>query len=326
MYCMQSLSRAQAVSALLGIGASLATTTAARSQPARAPLNVGLIDKTFYVLPLWIAMHEGMVDREGLDVHLSYVPAGESAATRLLTGTVDVQLASTDTVIQNVANGGPLRILAGNANKLSHSLIARAPFKRIEDLKGATIGILTLTEGSFFNIQDMLEPHGLVYPRDYKVVTTAGAGARHKLLLDGTIDAGLQSIPWSYVAVDAGLNDLGPAIDYIPNWLFTVWLTNATPTLPHPSMAPFLRALRAGTQRMYADRDLSVRILTDELHIPTAYARRGWDYFTSNDVFSKDLTVTQAGFAKVFETDRKAKLLPDGASSDINRFMVNATG
>ncbi len=307
-------SRRTALGALLGVGATVLGRPAC-SQPALPPLRVGLIDKTFYVLPLWIAMREGLLAREGLDVQLSYIPAGESAQTGLLNGTVDVQLASADAIVQNVANGGPLRMVAGNANKLSHSLIARAPFKRIEDLKGATIGILTLTEGSFFNIQDMLAPHGLVYPRDYKVMTTAGAGARHKLLLDGTIDAGLQSIPWSYVAEEAGLNNLGQAIEYIPDWLFTVWAGRA----PMPA---FTRALRAGTARMYADRDLSVAILADELHMAPGYAGRGWDYFTKNAVFAKDLAVSSSGFSKVLATDKKAKLVPAGAPDDLAAYLA----
>lgn len=32
---------------------------------------------------------------------------------------------------------------------------------------------------------------------------------RHKALLEGTIDAGLPSIPWNYVAEEAGMNNLG---------------------------------------------------------------------------------------------------------------------
>jgi ABC-type nitrate/sulfonate/bicarbonate transport system substrate-binding protein len=314
-------SRRATLRTLAGMGAGFAFGAPVIAHAAPMPLRVGLIDKTFYVLPLWIALHEGYAAREGLDVQLSYVAAGESAATGLLDGSIDVQLASADTVIQNVAKGGPLRIVAGNADKLSHSLIARPQFKRIEDLKGSTIGILTLTEGSFFNIQDMLEPHGLFFPRDYDVVPTAGAGARHKLLLDGKIDAGLQSIPWSYVAEDAGLTDLGEAIAVIPEYLFTVWTVNRL-TMRADTMISFLRALRAGTARMYADRDLSVQILADELHMAPAYAGRGWDYFTSNAVFPKDLSFSRPGFAKVFETDKKARLLPPDAPSNAARYAV----
>ena len=66
----------------------------------------------------------------------------------------------------------------------------------------------------------MLAAHGLNYPGDYQVKHTGGVPPRHKALLAGEIDAGLQSVPWNYVAEDAGMNNLGDAIDYVPDWQF----------------------------------------------------------------------------------------------------------
>src|SRR5262249_62412646 len=123
-------------------------------------------------------------------------------------------------VVQNAATGGPLRIVAGNAGKLVHSLITRAPFKRFEELRGATIGIFNFKEGTFFQLKTMLAAHGLHYPGDYKVMETGGVPPRHKALLEGKIDAGLQSVPWNYVAEDAGMNNLGDVIKYVPDWQF----------------------------------------------------------------------------------------------------------
>ena len=117
--------------------------------------------------------------------------------------------------------------MADNTGKLTHSLIARKPFAQVEDLKGATIGILNMTEGTFFQIKEMLAAHGLHYPQDYSVKETGGVPHRHKALLDGSIDAGLQSIPWNYVGEDAGLNKLGDIIDYVPDWQFVTINANA---------------------------------------------------------------------------------------------------
>ena len=38
------------------------------------------------------------------------------------------------------------------------------------------------------------------YPGDYQVKHTGGVPPRHKALLAGEIDAGMQSVPWNYVA------------------------------------------------------------------------------------------------------------------------------
>ena len=138
----------------------------------------------------------------------------------LLDGSLQVVIGSPESAMQNAAAGGPLRLIAGNAGKLVHSLIARAPFKQIADLRGATIGILNMKEGTFFHIKTMLAAHGLNFPADYKVTETGGVPPRHKALLEGAIDAGLQSVPWNFVAEDAGMNNLGNVIDYVPDWQF----------------------------------------------------------------------------------------------------------
>ncbi len=66
----------------------------------------------------------------------------------------------------------------------------------------------------------MMAAHGLHYPGDYEVKDTGGVPPRHKALLEGSIDAGLQSIPWNYVAEEAGFKDFGEVSKYVPDWQF----------------------------------------------------------------------------------------------------------
>lgn len=70
---------------------------------------------------------------------------------------------------------------------------ARPKFYYIASLKGARIAFLNQTEGTFIQVREMLQRHGLHYPADYSVEETGGVPARHKALLSRTIDAGLQS-------------------------------------------------------------------------------------------------------------------------------------
>ena len=182
-------------------------------------IAVGLVSRTFFNMPLWAAMENGFFAAEGIEVAPTILGSA-SQVPPLLDGSLQVVIGSPESAMQNAAAGGPLRLIAGNAGKLVHSLIARAPFKRIEDLRGATIGILNMKEGTFFHIKTMLAAHGLNFPADYKVTETGGVPPRHKALLEGTIDAGLQSVPWNFVAEDAGMNNLGNVIDYVPDWQF----------------------------------------------------------------------------------------------------------
>jgi ABC-type nitrate/sulfonate/bicarbonate transport system substrate-binding protein len=217
-----------------------------------------------------------------------------------------------------------VRLIAGNTGKLTHSLLARAPFRSIQDLKGATIGILNMTEGTFFQIKDMLARHGLHYPGDYKVKETGGVPARHKALLEGSIDAGLQSIPWSYVGEDAGFHKLGDIVDYVPDWQFVSTNANADWAAANRELVTgFLRAICRATDWFYANPDASAQIAAEELPAPIEHARRGWRHYTATNALTRDVSINPAGLAKVLATLRAAELLPAGASLDRARYVID---
>lgn len=273
-------------------------------------LAFGLISRTFYYVPVWAALEQGYFTDEGLDVDISIIGSGTQAA-KLLSGELQITGAPPEGVVQNVEAGGSLAIIGGNSGRLSHFLITQPRFKRIEDLRGATLGILTFTEGSFFHFQPMMEKHGMRYPEDYKVVPTGGAPHRHQLLLDGHIDAGLQSIPWVYTAEEAGFSNLGSINDYIPDWQFNSFNLDTRWAEKNPSaVMRFLRAILRGSEWMYSDRAGSTALAARELGIALDHAERGWDYFISTGNITRDLEVNRPGLACVIESQIKAGLLP----------------
>jgi ABC-type nitrate/sulfonate/bicarbonate transport system substrate-binding protein len=279
-------------------------------------LSVGLVSRTYFNMPLWAGLEHGYFAAEGIEIEapiLGNAPQGPP----LLDGSLQLFIGGTESIIQNAAEGGPLRMVGGNAGKLVHSLIARAPFKRIEDLRGATIGILTLTEGTFFHLKTMLDAHGLHYPADYKVTNTGGVPPRHKALLESKIDAGLQSVPWNYVAEDAGMNNLGDVIEYVPDWQFvSINASRDWAVKNRDLLVRFLRAMLRGTAWLYANRAAASVIAARELPAPIAHAERAWDFFTGTNALTRDMSVNAKGVAKVISTLQEAELLSRTAPAD----------
>lgn len=279
-------------------------------------MAIGLVSRTYFNMPLWIAQEYGYFAAEGLAVE-GTIAGNASQVPPLLDGTWHAYIGSTEPVIENVAAGGPLRIVAGNAGKLVHSLIARAPFKRVEDLRGRLIGIFTEKEGTFFHAKAMLAAHGLNYPGDYTVKHTGGVPPRHKALLAGEIDAGMQSVPWNYLAEDAGMNNLGDAIDYVPDWQFVSVNVNGDWAGRNRAMVVrFLRALIRGTAWLYENRAAASVIAARELPAPLNHAERAWDFFTGTDAMTRDSSVNLKGLANVIATLKEAGLLRHDAPTD----------
>jgi ABC-type nitrate/sulfonate/bicarbonate transport system substrate-binding protein len=279
-------------------------------------LAVGLVSRTYFNMPLWIGLERGDFADEGLAVEPTIV-GNVSQVEPLLDGRFQVFIGSPEPPIQNAAAGGPLRIVAGNCGKLVHSLIARAPFKRIEDLRGRTIGIFNFKEGTFFHVKTMLAAHGLHYPADYKVQQTGGVPPRHKALLAGEIDAGLQSVPWNYVAEDAGMNNLGEASAYVPDWQFVCVNVNSQWSAANRDLlVRFLRVMLRGTAWLYEHRAAASAIAVRELPAPLHHAERAWDFFTGTNALTRDSSVNVKGLAAVIATLKETGHLPREAPAD----------
>ncbi len=291
-------------------------------QAKRERLEVGIVSRTFFYVPVWAARDRGFFADEGLEVNVT-IFGNASQVEPLLGGKMHVAIATPEAILQNAANGGPLRIVAGNTGKLSHELIVNPRFSRIEDLRGATFGILNMTEGSFFQIREIMARHGLRYPADYAVKETGGVPPRHKALLAGTIDAGLQSIPWNYVARDAGFKSLADVSDYVPDWQFVSVNVNDTWAKSHRDvLIRFLRAMSRATDWIYANRAGTAAIAERELPTRHDYAERAWDYYTGTRALTPDLSVNRKGLQKVIEIQIEAALLPRNAATDPDAYLA----
>ena len=284
-------------------------------------IAAGLVSRTYFNMPLWAAQEHGLFAKEGLKVE-GTIYGNESQVPPLLDGRFQVFIGSPELAIQNQAEDGPLRIVAGNTGKLVHSLISRAPFKRVEDLRGRMIGIFTDKEGTFFHVKAMLAAHGLNYPGDYQVKHTGGVPPRHKALLAGEIDAGLQSVPWNYLAEEAGMNNLGDVINYVPDWQFvSINVNSQWAEKNRDVLVRFLRVILRATEWLYANRDEASAIAARELPAPIGHAERAWDFFTSTDALTRDVSVNLKGITQVIATLKETGLLRRGAPDDPKTYI-----
>lgn len=284
-------------------------------------LKLGLVSKTFYYAPVWAAVEQGYFADERLDAEIAYTGSGVQIDA-LLSGDMDIAIAPPEGVLQNAYAGGPLRLVAGNSGKLSHWLMARHGIKTIEDLRGRTFGILNKVEGSFFHFQELAVKHNLHYPVDYDVQETGGAPSRHYALLAGTLDAGLQSVPWCFLGEDLGLTKLADISDYVPDWQFNTVNANLHWCQKNPDTATAaLRALLRGVRWTYANREESARICARHMEIESKYTLRAWDYFTSLGKLTEDMRINVPGLEKVIDAQIKAGLLPPDSRGLLQRYV-----
>src|SRR6266511_1853068 len=175
---------------------------------AQTVLRIPVVSRTIFYLPAWTAEKQGFFKQEGLDVKLEVYDASEKIFHDLRAGSHQIGIASIESVIAEAYKGGSVRIVAGNAKRPPHFIIAQPEIKSLADLKGKTIGVVSMHEGTTFFIADIAKAGGFKLS-EVKVEAVGGSPTRQRLLKERKIDAGLEPYPLSYEAEAAGFSNLG---------------------------------------------------------------------------------------------------------------------
>jgi ABC-type nitrate/sulfonate/bicarbonate transport system substrate-binding protein len=283
-------------------------------QADRATLRVGGGAVGFNWLPVIAAQREGMFARRGLTIEIHRLGAVDKATAAVRNGELDLVMTPPEGAIRDCADGGSLRIIAGNVNRLPLSLIANPRIRKIEELRGARLGTSSMTEGTALYTMEVLRRHGLIYPGDYEFAVVGVHPARWKALQEGTIDAAVQLIPLNFVAEDAGYTNLGEVSDYIPEIVFTaVVVDDAAAKKRRDDIVAFLVAVMEGTEWVYDaanDEQLSTMV-KDLTQAEGKYVRQALQYMRAKRVFPHDLAISGIAFDKSLELMRKANLADD---------------
>ena len=162
----------------------------------------------FFNLPVWVAQDCGLFARQGIEVDLYLNTAIEEVFERVRDGRAQIGRNSTELVILDRERGGGQMIIAGNLNRLPFSFIVRPEIRAFADLRGKTIGVSSLAAGSSSLVMDTLAAHGLHHPADYRLLAMGPMVTRWDMLRSGEIDAGLQGVPYNFLALDGGFREL----------------------------------------------------------------------------------------------------------------------
>lgn len=268
----------------------------------------------FNWLPILAAERTGIFERNGLEISIKRMGSVDKSTAGVKSGELDIAITPPEGAINDCLAGGPLRIVAGNVNRLPLTLIANPRFRSVEELKGARLGTSSLTEGTAIYTMEMLSRHGLNYPGDYEFAVVGVHPARWKALQDGTIDAAVQLVPLNFVAIDAGYSNLGEVPDYIPEIVFTAMIANdGWASENRHALVQLLRAVMEGA-RLIADTtqdELLIELVMELTQADRKYAARTLEYAREIGVFSPDLSIPEAALAKSLELMVNAGLLEE---------------
>jgi ABC-type nitrate/sulfonate/bicarbonate transport system substrate-binding protein len=300
---------------------ALAVLIAPSAVQAETTLRAPVVSRTIFYLPAWTAEQQGFFTQEGLDVKLEVYDASEKIFHDLRAGTHQIGIASIESVIAESYTGGKIKIVAGIAKRPPHFIIAQPEIKTLADLKGKTIGVVSMHEGTTFFVADIAKAGGFRLD-DVNVAAVGGSPTRQRLLKERKIDMGLQPYPLSYEAEAAGFSNLGAMAKLVPDYQFVSVIADEDwARANRAALVGFLKALRRGTDYMFAHPDESAELGAKELRTSPAFARRALDDTNGMDIISRDLSVTDASLRRVFSIMQQAGALKGDVPFEPARFV-----
>ena len=301
--------------------AALAIAMMSAPVQADTPLRIGVVSRTVFYLPLWTAVAQGFLKQEGIDPTIDVYDASDKISDDLRKGSHQIGIAPLEGLIADAYKGGRLRAVAGNAQRLPHFIIAQPEIKSLAGLKGKTIGVVSMVEGTTFFVADMAKAGGFTLA-DVKVEAVGGSPTRQRLLKEKKIDAALQPYPLSYEAEELGFTNLGPIANLVPEYLFTATIVDeGWARANRPVLVGFLRALRRGTEYMFAHPDESAALGARELRTTVPYAKRTLEDSERMKVMEQDISLPDASLKRVFDNVKAANLIPAETPFERARFV-----
>jgi len=175
--------------------------------------------------PKFIAATAGVLVRAGIAKEIDFVPIPGGGAQAML-------------------KGAPLQFIVGQSLISQWTLTTTPNIKRVEDLRGKTIGLeppgaaayteIVLTLSKFFK----MEPG-----RDYKVIAFTAEPDRIAAMLNGSIQGASLSFPHAARAEKEGLKILVKTGDYIPRLGGTILTHKDTIRNKRDMVKRFIRAM-----------------------------------------------------------------------------------
>jgi len=155
----------------------------------------------------WVAREEGLFKKNGLEVELVHIPSTSRAIQTLLAGELAYTYMDGRTSVQATLKGADAAIIAGVANRLVFSFMARPEIKSFNDLKGKRIGITRLGSSTHSVTLWVMNRFGLK-PEEYQLLQLVDVPNIFTAMSAGQVDAGALSPPTNFRGRKAGLTEL----------------------------------------------------------------------------------------------------------------------
>jgi NitT/TauT family transport system substrate-binding protein len=186
--------------------------------PAQERVRAGYSGISGYQAPLWLAADLGLFKKYGLNLEPILFRGGAESTHALTGGEIQFDVVSPQPHIAADLAGADIIIIGTYFNKHTYSVVARAGIRSAQELRGKTIGVLSVVGLNQIVVAAALRHWG-IDEHSVTLVRAGGSRDRFTALQNGLIDATVLTGAFVERAKAAGLPvllDLGDLEDSFP--------------------------------------------------------------------------------------------------------------
>jgi len=276
-------------------------------------LVIGNVSRTVEQLPNYAATDRGFFAQENIHGDVVLIGSTDTLIQALIAGQVNVAIVDPSAAINAMERGAVLKIIGGTVPIAAYTLVTCAKYKSIKDLKGTTIGVVSLVSGSTIFLREMLKSEGLELNRDYTIIQNGPTGQRLASLRTCSTSATMLlggDLPRSR---ELGFLEVARLSDYIPNLQFHSLIVDCKWAEANSGLTVrYLKAMVRSMQWAHANREQAAELVAKRTGIPLKSTRVTVEEYLSQGIISKDGSVNREGFQRLIDLmgDRLFKSKP----------------
>lgn len=263
---------------------------------------IGNVSRTVEQLPNYAATDKGFFAKEGIQGEVVLIGSTDTLIQALIAGHVQVAIVDPSAAINAVERGASLKIIGGTVPIAAYTLVTCPKYKSIKELKGTTIGVVSLVSGSTIFLREMLKAEGLELNRDYSIIqngpTTQRLAALKTCSTSATMILG-GDLPR---AREFGFPEIARLHDYIPDLQFHSFIVDSRWAESHRDLTVrYLKAMVRAMQWAHANREEAAELVSQRTGIPLKFTQVSVGEYLSQGIISRDGTVNREGFQRLID-------------------------
>jgi len=217
----------------------------------------------------WIAAEAGLFKKYNLDFQLVYIASSPSVTAAMLGGDAEIALTGGEGNIRAYVQGATDFVFIGAVkNVFTHSILASAAVKTVEDLRGKRIGINRIGSNPHFFAVQALRQTGLDPTKDVQLMQSGGSPETLAALVSGNLDAACLNPPSDTQALAQGFHYVIYGPDQKIPYVATAFVTRKSVLSKRPQViGEFMKAMAEAGKILHEDREFTYKVMGKYLRV-----------------------------------------------------------